>query len=172
MNEKLLIEIQTFEGCIDFESIGVPCTETPEYCNCYALATIALKYCKEIPMTNLEQLLTDLKAAKEGSLELSDRVLLACGWKDGGSYFTDFDWETPDGQKFPRKNLPNPTKSVDDCKRWVEPEADVSVNSLRGHTAFQACLGPSFCNDPVEATTEPLARCAAAIARMIGDTYD
>ena len=75
-------------------------------------------------MTDLSSLIAKLEAATEGSRELSDEVLIACGWKRGvvgkpplqSAY-----WKTPDGQRMGWEDdltsggveRPDPTQSLD-----------------------------------------------------------
>ncbi|MDJ0513107.1 MAG: hypothetical protein QNJ62_06655 [Methyloceanibacter sp.] len=63
------------------------------------------------------ELIEDLRAAPEGSRQLSDRVLLACGWtKDSLD-----DWWAPN-QKYGGPNRPDPTRNLQDAVDWVVPE--------------------------------------------------
>lgn len=69
-------------------------------------------------MTDLIQRLAD----GPGSRELSDEVLLACGWerqKHGPMYFR---WHSPNGRGFEGTDIqyrPDPTRSVDDALALV-----------------------------------------------------
>ena len=64
----------------------------------------------------MTDLLKDLEAGPP-SRELSDRVLLACGWREtehGGWY--------PPGGSIARQNRPDPTRNLQDAVDWVVPE--------------------------------------------------
>lgn len=74
----------------------------------------------------MTDLLTDLRAAKEGSRELSDQVLLAWGWTTtkvgmlaitGGGGGEDTVWVSPTGAL--TQHRPSPTESVDDALAGV-----------------------------------------------------
>jgi hypothetical protein len=73
-----------------------------------------------------------LESAEAGSRELSDAVLLACGWSRGcwveggrvgnvrfGSHKPHPYWQTPDGTKFDEGQRPSPTERVDDVIAMV-----------------------------------------------------
>ena len=78
-----------------------------------------------------DPLLERLKRAEEGSRELSDEVLLACGWAikevtfPVGTKFYNYCDET--GRHVTttgcgRPPAPDPTRSLGDCLRYVKPE--------------------------------------------------
>ena len=69
----------------------------------------------EAMRSTMTDLLSRLQQASEGSRELSDEMLLACGWKIGeGSWFID-----PSGSKFLPDDRPDPTRSLDDAVALV-----------------------------------------------------
>ena len=116
----------------------------------------------------IEALIADLQATKEGSRELSDRVLLTCGWEEGEFLKHGLMWRSPDGALVYGYLRPDPTRSVDDCKKWVEPDpADYALVVMatiktdgRSHE-----WSVEYFVDKIEAfaNTEALARCAAAL---------
>jgi len=103
----------------------------------------------------MTDLIARLEEATEGSEDLSDEVLLVLGWwKEGGPAYEKVGFPIPD-----------PTRSVDDCKRWVESGAqDIIVSSNTPEIWTCEQWGDEE-GDEIEmiASTEPLARCAAAL---------
>ena len=68
-------------------------------------------------MTDHEQLTARLEVAEAGTRELSDKVLLALGWKRGvdrGHGRNTSLWRNGDGEIVNAETLPPPTESVDD----------------------------------------------------------
>lgn len=86
---------------------------------------------------DLKPLIAELESAKEGSRKLSDKVLLACGWRyekvEDGIGFSGKPqqrdaWIDPTGVPWMRSvasNRPSPTESLDDAVAMV-PEQDGS----------------------------------------------
>jgi hypothetical protein len=77
-------------------------------------------------------LIARLEAATEGSRELSDEALLACGWRCEPEWSEDHEtlrmWYAPGelaGSQLSR-NRPDPTRSIDDAERWMVPEGALS----------------------------------------------
>lgn len=132
----------------------------------------------------------ELEAAPEGSRELSDSVLLACGW--GHTTAISFDgrneWGSPGGVSiFSEGSQPNPTRNLADWKRWCVPEGFTSVKiEWHGPTVFinQPKLAPQLGKAWVEiygkwiwdkmnygikvsyVATPELAACAASLRAM------
>jgi hypothetical protein len=93
----------------------------------------------------LSDLITKLEAATEGSRELSDEVLLACGWVREGTRDPRLDcWRDPQGNVYDHWNdphgratqvvpRPSPTESIDAALTLVPDDwGYVSVSMLRG----------------------------------------
>ena len=84
-------------------------------------------------MADLKPLIAELEAAKGGSRELSDRVLLAVGWTTSDSKDTRARfWRSPEGEDYdwwddpharsrggPPLKRPSPTESLDDALTLV-----------------------------------------------------
>lgn len=126
--------------------------------------------------SGLKALLGDLKDAKVGTRELSDKCLLAAGWertkivnwiKDGRDLYI---WKPPDWEnKFLDHGIqPDPSCNTQDALDWMVPEGWHLENMRTGITAFATLyfndrkpLGPA--GWPALAATLPLAICIARI---------
>lgn len=124
-------------------------------------------------MTDLAKLLSDIESAPEGSRELSDEMLLACGWKRDArrkAYWRDTDGRyvgisRPDPSRSLDAKLPGENIAVMAAPGYLVGRliGDVNVGSNELFTAVQkgGAIG--------QAHTEPLARRAAAIRGMLED---
>ena len=107
-------------------------------------------------MADLKPLIAELEQAKEGSRELSDRVLLAVGWTTSDSKDTRARfWRSPEGEDYdwwddpharsrggPPLKRPSPTESLDDALTLV-PEGFAIEDFMiwPGHPASLTILG-------------------------------
>ena len=95
-----------------------------------------------------QTLIERLTAAKEGSRELSDEALLACGWLGDSTESQD------------------PTRSIDDAVRWVVPEGKNWIIWSDGEAMI---YGDERATESWQAATPALALCIAALkARELG----
>jgi hypothetical protein len=90
-------------------------------------------------MPDHSTLIARLEAAEEGSRELSDEALLACGWRCSPEWSSDHEtlrmWYAPGklaGSQLSR-NRPDPTRSIDDAERWMVPEGALSWEASEKH---------------------------------------
>lgn len=78
----------------------------------------------------MDQLIAELEAAPEGSRELSDKVLEACGWHhctDGRLQRDQWQWLAPGKPPILVMGDPDPTRSFDDALILVPAGAHVSA---------------------------------------------
>ena len=117
----------------------------------------------------MTDLIRDLEDATEGSRELSDRVLLACGWANIVTATGDVLWRLPPSEewKFPP---PNPSQSLDDALALV-PEgwwySLRSPNDIVPYDKFEFSIQPpsqtaAFAVE-ADGSTAPLAVCLAVL---------
>ena len=129
---------------------------------------------------DLKSLIAELEQAKEGSRELSDRVLLAVGWlgQSASSKVAGIlvpHWKSPDGRDVLVDLRPCPTTSIDAALTLV-PEGFAIEDFMiwPGHPASLTILGTHKDGDKYwhnssdgrwkgEAVTPPLALCIAAL---------
>lgn len=96
-----------------------------------------------------------LEAATEGSRELSDEVLVACGWTVDPGLF----WRKPDGWHC-HDDAPDPTRSVDDSialigeRRWY-----IAASARDDMGGYFVQVG----KPTAHAATPALALCAAIV---------
>lgn len=75
----------------------------------------------------MDDLIERLKAATEGSAELSEAVAKAVGWRMESGEVHD-EWESPEGYRY--RNLPDLTEDLGEAIVWLVPEGlewDVSL---------------------------------------------
>ena len=118
-------------------------------------------------MTDLAKLISDLEAATEGSRDLSDRVLLACGWVFALGHpaiMSESYWQAPEVNEriLILGEQPSPTESIDDAVALVPEgkrlalESDPNADGVNCHAAIsQMFFG--------HALTLPLALCIAVL---------
>ena len=135
-----------------------------------------------------DELIAEIESVEGGSRELSDRVLLACGWRrinPGPSECGDFPfWLTPKPESLDidERKLPDPSRNLQDALDYVVPEGwricyfsmpDPTL-SFKTYNAIQIApfskydegwiIGP--CDG--RAATPALALCAAALRARSG----
>ena len=126
-------------------------------------------------------LLDDLRAAKTGSRELSDRVLLARGWtlrpvESETQGLLPNVWHSPDGQR--GDELPSPTESVDDALAGVPVgwRYGLGWDEELGLSAYAYLTAPGKLCGEVDgegwAKTIPLAICIATQETRESQEYD
>lgn len=112
-----------------------------------------------------DQLIAKLEAAEAGSRELSDEVLLACGWRiieremEAPATALAEVWFSPDGIE--ADEPPSPTESVDDALGLMPEGAYWRLQ--RRSDGFFATL--AFTNS--RAATVPLSLCAAILRAYV-----
>lgn len=123
-------------------------------------------------MTDFAALIKELKQTKEGSRELSDKVLLASGWigQSESSRMAGIlipHWKSPSGDDVPTDSRPCPTTSLDAALTLV-PEGylwAVGVHTELGNH-FAVCqhsvLTQEGFDGAVDCPTPALALCIAA----------
>ena len=110
---------------------------------------------------SLALLIADLEAATEGSRELSDRVLLACGCRPIGSYGGEYGWKDQHDCEI---GEPDPTRSLDDALAQVPEGLALSLDwpfeilPVRASWRFVGEV-----RSWVDAATAPLAVCIAVL---------
>ena len=124
------------------------------------------------------KLIRDLEKAREGSRELSDRVLLACGFSyiGDGPYPVGVWLHAKRGIKFRYHELPDPTRNLQDAVDWVVPE-DMRVHQLQecddGRWTAWICRkhgkGPQPPRSFGKFPTAALALCIASLKARQGD---
>lgn len=88
----------------------------------------------------MTDILSQLERATEGSREISDGVLLVCGWKHRQSDFSEV-WEAPDGKRYdyedspglkvrPFPDRPDPSRNLQDAVSLVPEGREWSVTYL------------------------------------------
>lgn len=124
-------------------------------------------------------LLHDLETASAGSRELSDRVLLAMGWRrvrnTGGLQLTSH-WEAADGSVV--EVVPSPTESVD----WLLANVPEGWRTYRAHEIIgtgwywvlekvgaSTATGHAQVVASSEVKTAALALCAAILRAMVAE---
>ncbi len=116
-----------------------------------------------------DTLIEKLEQAEEGSRELSDEVLLACGWRKTRWVPTgEPAWFDPQGSN--GSYLPHPTRSLDDCLRYAVPEgwwpeqlSWASDGSLVIATIWNRDPGDGYKSCDGDAANPALALCIAAL---------
>jgi len=88
------------------------------------------------PMTDLK---TRLAQATEGSRELSDEMLLACG-AESPSRAHPYHWILPNGNAVLVGLRPDPSRSVDDVLALVPEGYDVDLKSARHRAGWRVNL--------------------------------
>ena len=109
----------------------------------------------------LNELIAKLEAAKDGSWELGDEVLLACGWKTTANFDPANPhpyWIRPDGVNV-GINQPDPTTSLDAALTLVPDSYQWSVTDWRVKAYAQ--IGATISS--AEAAAPALALCIAAL---------
>lgn len=108
----------------------------------------------------MTDLIERLSAATEGSRDLSDEVLVACGWKERHDRL----WETPDKEWCHPDDRPNPTVSLDDALRLV-PEGWIAYLEVcpAPYPSYATILYEPRNKWHGEAATAPLALCIAIL---------
>lgn len=77
----------------------------------------------------MSDLIADLEAAEAGSRELSDRVLLACGWS-----FSNEHWFGPgENMAWMAEDAPDPARSIDDAVALVPDGMIWQLDSAPNH---------------------------------------
>ena len=135
-------------------------------------------------MTDLKSLIAELEQAKEGSRELSDKVLLACGWRyekiaDGvgfsGKPRQQDTWIDPTGVPWTRSvksKRPSPTESLDDAMTLVLECSyiDMTIEPVR-EDCDRVCLAVIRIDNDTRfsgtSTTPALTLCIAALKARI-----
>ena len=113
----------------------------------------------------MTDLIKDLETAPSGSRELSDRVLLACGWRrqrpmEGAVSWV---WFRPDGEKHNGKS-PDPTRNLQDAVDWVVPEGVEWRVQMALGTKSQPEIGFAIVGECGRTGSTPaLALCIAAL---------
>jgi hypothetical protein len=131
-------------------------------------------------MPDHSTLIARLEAAMEGSRELSDEALLACGWRCEPEWSEDHEtlrmWYAPGklaGSQLSR-NRPDPTRSIDDAERWMVPEGALSWEASFAPPKYsggaKVHLSGQFPTQAIAAGGGALALTIAALkARQAGD---
>ena len=115
----------------------------------------------------LKELIFELERAEKGSGELSDEMLLACGWKhlpDGWMHNSDRT------RRYSYKERPDPTRSLDDAVALIPEECAVELHwkafghpKDRGPEAFSVLYGESYETRRCHARKPALALCIAVL---------
>lgn len=100
-----------------------------------------------------KSLIAELESAREGSRELSDKVLLACGWRheniEDGTGFSGKPrqqdaWIDPTGVPWTRSvksKRPSPTESLDDAVALVREQEGSNLAGFLHAVFFQRRIG-------------------------------
>lgn len=118
----------------------------------------------------MTDLIARLESAERGDRELSDEVLIACGWMRDTTNLGDILWKAPDtNETYFATSHPDPSRSMDDAIAECERN-DFEWTRHRGANGRMTMQVDARSDGPLgrmaQASTPALALCAALIRAL------